>query len=176
VSNGSVVMAGLGNTGRAWRVCLAPIVGIIVCGCSPVPPPAVPLPAPLPDLSASAGPISPMFSEAFALSLVREYSLAAYRECRLSVTQDRASVSCNHWNARPPRSREDVLSLHHVRHIRRLLSAANLDGDPSTGRDGRAGDGVLETPLGDEQHRANFRARDVGQSELPRRAAQGTAR
>ena len=110
------------------------------------PAPALPPPPAPPDLAASTGPISAMLSETFAVAIVREYSFAGYRECRFDLNQDRASVSCDQWDSsRPPMSREDVLGRDHVRHIRRLLSAAELDGDPGTGYDGRRHDGSLDT-------------------------------
>jgi hypothetical protein len=85
-----------------------------------------------------------------ALSLTRQYGRALYRDCRLDVTiiqgQGRTALQCS-FNIEPPKNlrAERTLAAHEVTAFSALVRTSGLCNAGHTGRDGRAGDGVLET-------------------------------
>ena len=123
-------------------------IAVSVSACSPAPhgEPAPPL---TPGKSRPAQAEVRGFSDTFVLVLTREYGRASFRECRLSVNQAMAVLSCTHGEAAgvvpPPMGIEEKLGTNEADGIRRLVGAADLYERGGTGVDWTSADGVFET-------------------------------
>ena len=85
-----------------------------------------------------------------ALSLTRQYGRAIYRDCRLDITaflgQGHIALHCA-FNIEPSKSlhADRTLTPDEAKAVSALVGASDLCGGGHTGRDERAGDGVIET-------------------------------